>query len=263
MDLDIPLNLVRAGAGEPLVLLHGIGGELHMWDPVFDALSGQRDVLAVDLPGFGSSPPLDAALEPTPAALAAAVGGLLDREGIASAHLAGNSLGGWVALELAKGPRARSVTALSPAGLWGRPLLAPGRPARNVARRAAQTLAPLLPRIMASPRGRRLALARVVGHPDRVPPEQALRMVASYARAPAYEATNAAMRQAFFIGGERIRVPVTIAWGELDRLVRRAPSGAPQERSLLLPGCGHIPTFDDPELVARVLLEGSVGRMAA
>src|SRR5689334_2543633 len=94
------LRYSRAGAGEALVLLHGIGSYRGAWDPVVPALAAQFDVLAVDLPGFGESPTLPVGQEPTPAALAGAVGGLLDELGIVRPHVAGNSLGGWVALEL-------------------------------------------------------------------------------------------------------------------------------------------------------------------
>ena len=108
----------RTGAGAPLVLLHGLGSSRHAWDPVIPALAEQFEVLAVDLPGFGDSEPLPPPVEPTPAALAAAVAGLLDDLGITAPHIAGNSLGGWVALELARIRPPASVTLLSPAGLW-------------------------------------------------------------------------------------------------------------------------------------------------
>lgn len=91
----------RTGAGAPLVLLHGIGSSRRAWDPVIPALAERFDVIAVDLPGFGDSEPLPPGVEPRPTALAAAVAGLLDDLGITTPHVAGNSLGGWVALELA------------------------------------------------------------------------------------------------------------------------------------------------------------------
>ena len=110
------LASTRSGTGETLVLLHALGLSRRVWDPVLPALAGHFDVIAVDLPGFGDSAPLTH--EPTPAALAAAVAALLDELGVTSPHLAGNSLGGWVALELAGIRSAASLTLLSPAGLW-------------------------------------------------------------------------------------------------------------------------------------------------
>src|SRR5882724_10094427 len=106
----------RSGAGEPLVLLHALGASGQSWDPVVPALARHFDVIAVDLPGFGESAPLPG--EPSPAALAAAVAGFLDELGVTAPDVAGNSLGGWVAMELARLRPVASVTLLSPAGLW-------------------------------------------------------------------------------------------------------------------------------------------------
>ncbi len=108
----------RRGQGEPLVLLHALGSSRASWDAIVPALAERFDVIVVDLPGFGASAPLPAGVEPTPAAIAAAVAGLLRDLGIDRPHVVGNSLGGWVAMELAKIRPVRSATLLSPAGLW-------------------------------------------------------------------------------------------------------------------------------------------------
>ena len=81
-DTMTTLAHTRTGAGAPLVLLHGIGSSRRAWDPVIPALGEQFDVIAVDLPGFGDSEPLPPGVEPRPAALAAAVAGLIDDLGI-------------------------------------------------------------------------------------------------------------------------------------------------------------------------------------
>ena len=112
------LAYTRTGSGAPMVLLHGIGSWRHAWDPVLPALAERFDVIAVDLPGFGESDQLPAGAEASQAALAAAVAGLLDELGVTAPHIAGNSLGGWVALEIARIRQPASVTLLSPAGLW-------------------------------------------------------------------------------------------------------------------------------------------------
>jgi pimeloyl-ACP methyl ester carboxylesterase len=251
------LNHVRRGGGEPLVLIHPLGGELVVWEPLLDLLARERDVIAVDLPGFGGSAPLAGGAPPTPQLLAESVAAFLDWLEIERAHVAGNSLGGWVALELAKAGRALSVTGLSTAGLWKRPLgPRPGADVRQIGRR----LLPLLPVLLRSAQGRRLLLRSSVGHPERVPPAAALRLVRSYVTSPGFEGANAAMRAAVFSGVERIRVPVTLAWAELDRLVRRPRETAPGWRTLVLTGCGHIPTWDDPEQVAQLLLQATRGQ---
>jgi len=237
----------RTGSGEPLVLLHALGTDRHMWDPVIERLSAQREVYAVDMPGFGDSSPIS----PTaPADLARAVheGLGLDRP-----HVAGNSLGGWVALELALAGHARSVTAIAPAGMWEQPLL----PKRSAARQLARALRPALPVLLKARRGRRLALGGTIAHPERVPYAAALQLVRAYADAPGFDAVNAAMRAGHFPRLAEIGVPLTLAWPEYDRLVARPRVVPAFAHEFRLAGCGHMPTWDDPELVARVLLAGS------
>lgn len=244
----------RRGSGPPLVLLHGLGGERHVWRGVLDAVATGREVIPVDLPGFGDSDPLPAGVEPTPWALAEALHAFFEQAGLERPHVAGNSLGGWVALELAKRDAVASVTGLCPAGLWGAPL--PPKP--FVMHRVARTLRPVLPGLLRTSFGRRAALTGIVAHPDRVSAQDALSVARAYADAPGFVATNRAMRANHFQGGERIRVPVTLAWGEHDRLVV-PPRGRPipGARSLVLEGCGHLPMLDDPGLTSRVLLQGS------
>ena len=240
----------RAGTGPVLVLLHPLGADRHVWEPVMDRLTAERDVIALDLPGFGGSPSLNGGGPPTPAALAAAVAEFLPDSPY---HVAGNSLGGWVALELAAAGQARSVTAIAPAGLWPEPLA----PKRGVARGVAKLIRPGLPALVRSPAGRRLALASTVADAERVPPAAALRLVQAYADAPGFEAVNRAMRAGRFTRLEHIRVPVTLAWPEHDRLVARPAHLPPTVRNVALPGAGHVPMWDAPEAVARVLLQGS------
>jgi pimeloyl-ACP methyl ester carboxylesterase len=259
MAANPTLNYRRGGAGEPLLLLHGIGGELGVWDPIWEPLSRVRDVIAVDLPGFGASPALPDGVAPSPQMLARVIARFAADLGIERAHVVGNSLGGWIGLELAKAGHARSVTALSPAGLWGAPLLAAGAPAAGRANGFVRRLRPALPLLLRSRRVRRLALGHVVADPDKVPYAAALRIVRSYARASAYAATNTAMRQTYFTGAEEIAVPVTLAFGERDRLVRPVRLPMVGWRSLILRGCGHIPMWDDPGLISRLILEVSGG----
>ncbi len=247
---EVTITGARRGAGSPLVLLHTLGTDHHMWDPVLDRLARARDVLALDLPGFGGSPPVAGA---SPGALAATVASWLAARGIERPHVAGNSLGGWVALEMAAAGHAASVTAIAPAGLWARPL----EPKRATARALARLVLPVLAPLLRRPGARRLALGGTMARPENVPAADALRLVRSYATSPGFDAANAAMRGSRFTALETIDVPVTLAWPEHDRLVRRLQRIPPGVRSIDLPGCGHLPTWDDPERVARVLLEGS------
>ncbi len=247
------LSYDRTGSGQPLLLIHPLGGSRMVWEPVVPLLAPRRDVIALDLPGFGDSPPLTETEMATAPRLARAAAGLLDELGIDAAHVAGSSLGGWVALELERLGRALSVTSIAPAGLWPRPLgPRPGASPRSLGAVAL----PLLPLLLRSDALRSTLLSRVVAHPERVPPDAAARMISSYLRAPGFDATNEAMRAAVFRFAQT-ETPITLAWAERDRLVGRPRRLPAWVRNVELPGCGHLPTWDDPELVAGVLLEGS------
>jgi len=253
------LAFERRGAGPLLVLVHPLGADRHVWDPVIDQLARERDVIALDLPGFGESPALGPDLSPP--ALAADVARFLDEVVGPSVpvHVAGNSHGGWVALELALAGRVRSVTAIAPAGLWPAPL----PPKHGAARRVVRALLPILPLALHSCRVRALLLWATVRDARKVPRDAALRLLRAYARAPSYRAVNDAMRAGVFTGLERIRVPVTLAWPQHDRLIARPPHLPPNVANMTLTGCGHIPMWDDPEQVAALLLAASAGRSAA
>jgi pimeloyl-ACP methyl ester carboxylesterase len=249
--LAIPsqLALTRRGTGKPLVLVHPLGGDRHVWDPVIPDLSSDHDCIAVDMPGFGDSPALPADIPATAATIAARIVGTLEALEIETAHVAGISLGGWVALELGKTGRARSVTAICTAGLWPRPL----GPRRNGARKAARALLPLLPLIVRSKRLRTLAFTGTMVNPIEITADQALHRIRAYANGPGFDSANAEMRASVFTGFDQIPVPVTLAWGEHDRLVRPPSTPPAVARTVILTGCGHVPTWDDPAQVAALI----------
>ncbi len=256
------LNHHRSGSGPPLVLIHGIGSRWQVWEPVLAALQAQRDVIALDLPGFGDSPMPPPGTPPGTASLTNLVSEFLDELGLERPHVAGNSLGGWISLELAKRGRVRSATALSPAGFHNDREVVYERVCLWTAVRAARRLLPVADRIAATPSGRKLAFNLFFAHPENLTPEDAVTSSAALAHAPWFDETLPALLSDRFTGGEQITVPVTIAWGERDRLLlpRQAPRAVraiPGARLITLRGCGHVPTYDDPEQVAHVVLEGS------
>ena len=248
---------------EPLVLLHGFTAGPAVWDPVVPLLREHHDVRALTLAGHRGGPPLATGEEPTIAGDVDALERELREEGLAPAHLVGNSLGGWVALEMGRFGWAASVTTLSPAGLWSRPLGEPqGGGARALLRESPWVKAarPFLPIALRFPQTRRAAFQSIAAHPERIPPDAARQLALGWLEGEGYDAANRAMRNHVFDpSGYPEDVPVTIAWCERDRLLgppksHRRPAGA---RFLVLPEVGHTPTWDDPELVARTLLEGS------
>ncbi len=252
----------RRGSGPPLVLLHGVGHRRQAWDAVAGLLAPHRDLIIPDLPGHGESPPLVTGGRPVAEALLAAVTGLLDQLGLDQPNMAGNSLGGRLALEAGAAGRAATVTALSPAGFFRGPAdVIYARAVFRAMELAGRMLQPAVPSLAQSAAGRRVLYGAIVSRPSRLTPEQARGDAAAFlAAAEALGVVLDGLGQ--FTGHIPADVPVTIAWGSKDRLLSRhqalvAKGQLPGASFVLLPGCGHVPMTDDPELVARVLLRGS------
>jgi pimeloyl-ACP methyl ester carboxylesterase len=245
----------RAGQGEPLVLVHPLGADRGVWEPVIEPLAAEHDVLAMDMPGFGESAELGSEVAPTPEAIASTIIATLESLSLPRAHVAGISLGGWVALEFGKTGHALSATAINPAGFWASPL----GPRPEVARRAARRALPLARPLLATVRGRMLALAGTVAHPERVPGSAAYRLVRAYALSPGFERANAEMRRTVFSDLDRVHGPVTLAWSDRDRLVGRPNRDLPGVRMVTLTDCGHVPTWDSPEQVVATILATTGG----
>jgi pimeloyl-ACP methyl ester carboxylesterase len=245
------------GTGQTLLLLHGLGSARHVWDPVIPMLADHFDVLAVDLPGFGSSQPAPTDPEPTPARIAAMVANMLDELGVASPHVAGNSLGGWVALELAGLRPVRSLTLLSPAGMWRRETpryqLISLRATRWLARHASTALSGLL----ATRVGRHMVLGQTHGRPGNLSPLQAREAIAAMASGSGFDATLAATTHRRYVAAGPIDALVTVAFGSRDFLLleRSRYLGELPSHALVaaLPRCGHVPMYDDPCAVAALI----------
>ncbi|MBV9310750.1 MAG: alpha/beta hydrolase [Solirubrobacterales bacterium] len=258
------LNHHRGGTGEPLVLIHGIGSHWQVWEPVLKALEREREVLAVDLPGFGDSPAPDRGMPPGIASQTRLLLEFLEDVGLQSPHVAGNSMGGWIALELAKLGRVKSATALSPAGFWSPAEAIYSRSTLWASVRLARLLEPRAEKLLASPAGRKALFGQVLAHPERMPPAAGVASIQAAARAAWFDETLIAITSDEFRDGQQIGVPTTIGWGDRDHLLlprqaRRAFDQIPRAHVLTLWDCGHLPTYDDPQQTARLLLNGSSG----
>ena len=109
----------ETGSGRPLILLHGIGMSHVVWNAVTPYLGSTRRVIAFDTPGFGLTPPLLKGVAPNIPNLVDGLERSIQEIGIRPpVDIAGNSLGGCMALEAARRGVARSVVAISPTGLW-------------------------------------------------------------------------------------------------------------------------------------------------
>jgi pimeloyl-ACP methyl ester carboxylesterase len=258
----------RHGSGPPLVLLHGVGHRRQAWNAVLDLLAPHRTVIAVDLPGHGESPPLTADGRPPVRVITEEIIGFFDELGLERPHVAGNSLGGALALLAAASGRAATVTALSPAGFWvSERQVSYAKAVFTSMRLTGAAVRPLLPALAQTMAGRAVLDAAIVARPARMSPEQAKGDALAFLRAR--DAVRVILADPpSFAADVPAGVPVTIAWGTRDRLLppsqaRVARQRLPQARFVRLPGCGHVPMTDDPGLVARVLLDGSAHSAAA
>jgi pimeloyl-ACP methyl ester carboxylesterase len=254
----------RVGSGEPLVLIHGLGSRRRAWDPVVELIAGEREVLNLDLPGFGDSAPDPAGTKLTVADHVDRVEELIDGQGFERPHVAGNSLGGGIALELGRRGGARTVTAFSPVGFWGRA----GQSWCRLALRAGWEAGQRLPEAP-SPRFE-LALTRLglfipsFGRPFKVSAEEVRATREAGLQAPGFlDALDYGLDYRFGRADDLRGLPVTVAWGRRDVLLlywtqsRAARRALPLARHITLPRCGHVPFHDDPQLCARVVLDGS------
>ncbi|MFH9176843.1 alpha/beta fold hydrolase [Streptomyces albogriseolus] len=259
---SVTLSYARVGRGEPLLLLHGIGHHRQAWDPVVDILATEREVIAVDLPGFGASPALPGGLDHDLPTMTAALGGLCEALELDRPHVAGNSLGGLLALEMGRARLVRSVTALSPAGFWTPAERQYAFTVLSAMRGIAERMpARMVEGLARSAVGRSVLTSTIYARPGRRAPEAVVAETRALAEATGFAQTLRAGGSVRFT--EDVRgVPVTVAWGARDRLLIprqgvRAKQIIPRARLVRLPGCGHVPMNDDPALVARVLLDGS------
>lgn len=255
----------RAGRGEPLLLLHGIGSTRDDFSALLPRLARDFDALSIDLPGHGESPA--GTWPPTVAALTDAVEADLDARGLERVHVLGNSLGARIGIELAVRHRARSVVALSPSGL--------GLPAERVhqgvlmatARTLTRTLRPLLGTLARTPAGRTALLTGMRARPWEASESEALAMRGGFADSTGFWSMLWwAVLQDVPTGLHRVDCPVMLAQGAVDVVgagqTPRYLGLIPGARFRLLPGAGHAPQSDAADAILELVRE-TVGRASS
>lgn len=262
---EISPSLYRAGSGEPVVLLHGFTGTWHHWRPVIADLVVRYDVIAPTLAGHAGGPPFPVDGPLTIEAAADHLCGHLDDIGVADAHFVGNSMGGALAIELAKRGRARSVVALAPGGGWE-----PGSPeSQRLARfftrtvRMSKAAAPRAHQIMRRPGSRKLALRDVMRHGEHVQPTDAVDLLRDSIRCAVIDEVITSLREGTptLKDLDRVTAPVLLAWPQFDRILPmplhspRLRREIPGNEFRVLPGTGHVPMWDDSRLVVKTICE--------
>jgi pimeloyl-ACP methyl ester carboxylesterase len=258
---------LEAGAGAPLLLLHGYEQSASSWRWVIPALARTHRVVALSLPGHGDSAPAVGGYAPG-RDLAPFVAGFLDTLGIGPLDVVGNSVGGAVALRLALADpaRVRTLTLVSSAGL--------GRDVNPLLALAAQPiigeLAILLSRMPGGDLGRTtMSAAMLFAQPWRMPAEFVTEQHALGRRAGQLEAATAMARALFDVTGQRevlldqlhtLVMPTLVVWGACDYVLpayqaQAAVDRLPAGQLSVFPDCGHLPHVECPDRFAAVLSE--------
>ena len=233
-----------------------------MWELVLPALERRHDVLALTLPGHAGGPPIEGELSGT--LMAEAVERAMDEAGFRTAHLVGNSLGGYLALQLAARGRARSVVALAPAGGW-----APQDATREDTLRwfaemhaGVRASAPNAAALLATAGGRRQASQALVERCEHIPRELLAHQLLGTATCPSlHTMIEFALRAGYPLDAEQIDCPVRVVWGTEDRILEWPSSAVRYRRDWLphadwveLEGVGHCPQLDVPLECAQLIL---------
>jgi pimeloyl-ACP methyl ester carboxylesterase len=259
--VDVFTAAHRGGSGTPLVLLHGFTDTWRTWQLVLPALE-RHAVLAPTLPGHAGGPPLPAVV--TADDLADSVERAMDAAGFETAHIAGNSLGGYVAMQLAARGRARSVVALAPAGGWA-PDDASFRDVLDhftAMREGLRAAAPHADALAATAEGRRRATRFLTERSEHLPPALVAHLLVGAAACTGAQALIAAAHEGGWpLDPERVTCPVRVVWGTADRLLPW-PAAAERYRRDWLPhgdwveldGVGHCPQLDVPLETAELIL---------
>jgi pimeloyl-ACP methyl ester carboxylesterase len=252
----------RGGSGPPLVCLHGFTDTWRTWDLVLPELERHHDVFAPTLPGHAGGPPL--ADEVNEASLPDAIERAMDDAGLETAHIVGNSLGGYVSLQLAARGRAESVVALAPAGGWpkGDESFKETLGFFVEMQELLQHAAPYAEETVASRKGRRRATQLLTTNFEHIPAELIVHQIRGAASCPAViPLVEYARRAGYRLDAAKITCPVRILWGTNDQLLPW-PTAATRYRDDWLPhadwvpldGIGHCPQLDIPRETAQLII---------
>lgn len=255
------LHHVRRGSGNPLLLVHGLGAGAQSWAPVLDRLTAEREVIAVDLPGFGQSAPLTG--EVSIATLTDAVADFIDEQGLGAVSTAGQSMGARIVLELARRGVGGDTVALAPGGFWSDREVAVFSGTLRPSIKLVTALSGALPTLLGNPVSRSALLAQFSARPWALSADTVLPDLRGLATAPstggAMDALTKGPKQE---GAARGTLPgrATIGWGRRDlvtlpRQAQRAITAFPDAELHWFERCGHFPQWDAPEEAARLILD--------
>lgn len=254
------MHYVRRGTGSPLLLIHGLGGSRRSWSPILELLASQREVIAIDLPGFGQTAPLPG--EVSMSKLADAVTEFLHYEHLTGIDAVGSSMGARLVLELARrGGAVGSVVSLNPGGFWTGWQRHAFYASIWASIRLVRLLQPVMPALTRSAIGRTMLFAQFSAHPWRLPARVTLDEMRSYTASPSFDELLRQLAYGETQQGARpgsIEYPLVIGWGRYDRVcfpsqAKRAVTLFPDARLHWFEHCGHFPQWDVPRETVRLI----------
>jgi pimeloyl-ACP methyl ester carboxylesterase len=247
---------------DPLVLLHPFSLCAEVWNRVVPRLTDYHDVHSLRIPGHLGAAPLPTGMEHSIERLVDILEAKLDALHLRKVHLAGASLGGWLALELARRGRARSVVALAPAE-WRPGSKEERRLVRmfKLSRRLLQVAGPLSDQLGSIDMVRRTCFAAAIAAPSRLAALDAALILRAGWQCTAYESVIAALAHQPPARPFEQSCPISLMWGDRDRVLplegysEHWRSILPYAEWRILKGMGHLPMYDDPNAVADAILD--------
>lgn len=260
------MNYVRRGTGKPLLLIHGIGSSHRSWDLVINELAAERDVIAVDLPGFGDTPPL--AGENSISTFADAITDFLTENDLLGVDAVGSSMGARLVLELVRrGGVLGAVVSLDPGGFWQGWEIPFFYQSVRLSAQLVNGLQPVLPVLTGSPVGRTLLFAQFSARPWKIPAPVALQELRTFVPTPTFtelldNLAHGEKQQGTPAGS--VHQPLVIGWGRQDLVClpsqsKRALRLFPDAHLHWFSHCGHFPQLDVPQETTQLILSVTNG----
>lgn len=253
------LHSERIGRGPPLLLVHGLGGSVRSWDTISEPLSRSRELILIDMPGHGGSPPVQG--RQTISAYADALTNFIEAEQLGAVDLVGSSVGARLVLELSRRGVGRHCVALDPGGFWRGWETKFFQTTIAASIRLVRGLQPVMPFLSRHAATRTLLLAQLSARPWALAPDTVLTEMRTFAATEVFDdmvhelATGPLQAGAASTSGR-----VTIGWGRRDRLLLprqayRAQAAFPTAELRWFDRSGHFPHWDEPEEAVQAILQ--------
>ena len=253
------MNEVRRGTGSKLLLIHGLGGSWRSWSTIWSALSADRTVIAIDLPGHGATPA--GSDSGTFDGLVGSVERYIANNGLAGIDVVGSSMGARIVLELARRGNVGNVVALDPGGFWRGWERTFFKATIGVSGRLLRAIRPSLPMLSKNVVSRTALLAQLSARPWALDPKVVATELASLSTTSTFDALVRDLASGPEQTGPAADPTgrITIGWGRHDRLclpgqAARAKVAFPSANLHWFESSGHFPMWDMPEETVAVIL---------